>query len=387
MRLFTGTMLFMLAVGLAAADEGPAGQGWLQGKAAEVKPDTCNCIKDLTAAGLGAGQWVSPRLGFEVDGLQSTLRSRHTAASADEQVVQGALLFNLTPYGATWLPYLRVGLGGARVGSPYSVGPETTTRLAFHEGIGLQGFFGRHVMASVEARAVTVETRVERTEKMVLVALGLRWGAPGRSGQPAVWRSVQDPGPALAPAAPAAPVATVLPGAPPAPVDPGPGVPPTPAEPGPGAQTVAAVTPAPAPAATAPPAPASEAAPAAVLPPRIVLDDTMVHFANNQSQLSPAGEDAVREVARTLLGHPGPYRITITGHTSSVGGRAHNQELSRARAQSVARVLAAAGIEAGRMTCVGMGPDQPIASNDTREGQAKNRRVAIDLITAPGRPK
>ena len=65
------------------------------------------------------------------------------------------------------------------------------------------------------------------------------------------------------------------------------------------------------------------------------------------------------------------------GHTDSTGRAAYNMQLSQRRAQSVAGILTAGGVAAGRIATVGMGQTQPVASNDTTAGRAQNRRVEI----------
>lgn len=71
--------------------------------------------------------------------------------------------------------------------------------------------------------------------------------------------------------------------------------------------------------------------------------------------------------------------ITIDGHTDSVGSMEYNQGLSERRAMSVARYLSNKGIQIARFAAYGHGEEQPIASNDTAEGRAANRRVMLTL--------
>lgn len=76
--------------------------------------------------------------------------------------------------------------------------------------------------------------------------------------------------------------------------------------------------------------------------------------------------------------------IEIVGHTDSTGSHAHNMNLSQRRAQSVANYLSAQGVDASRMSTRGAGPDQPVASNATADGRARNRRVEVTLRPLPG---
>ncbi len=81
-------------------------------------------------------------------------------------------------------------------------------------------------------------------------------------------------------------------------------------------------------------------------------------------------------VADILQANPS-LKVEIQGHTDSIGSAEYNMALSKRRAQAVADYLASHGISADRLTVVGMGESQPIASNDTEEGRARNRRVQI----------
>jgi outer membrane protein OmpA-like peptidoglycan-associated protein len=73
-------------------------------------------------------------------------------------------------------------------------------------------------------------------------------------------------------------------------------------------------------------------------------------------------------------------RMTINGHTDSTGSADYNYNLSNRRAQSVTNYLASHGVDQNRLISQGMGPDQPIASNDTEEGRAQNRRVELQIV-------
>jgi chemotaxis protein MotB len=106
-------------------------------------------------------------------------------------------------------------------------------------------------------------------------------------------------------------------------------------------------------------------------------------------QLSEAGQATLAKVAPALKDLTG-HRIVIKGFTDSVPiGPAlrerfpSNVELSKARADAVADLLKAQGVPAGLITTVGQGQAHPLASNDSVEGRAKNRRVEIDIVEAP----
>lgn len=103
-----------------------------------------------------------------------------------------------------------------------------------------------------------------------------------------------------------------------------------------------------------------------------------VTFETDSSQLQPSFRpvldsvvEVVTEFDQTLL--------EIKGYTDSTGSFAHNQKLSEDRAHSVADYFTNAGVARSRIRTTGYGERNPIASNDTAVGRAKNRRVEIDL--------
>lgn len=104
-----------------------------------------------------------------------------------------------------------------------------------------------------------------------------------------------------------------------------------------------------------------------------------VNFEVNRSRLTPDSYRILNEVAQSLLAHP-EVRIEVAGHTDSTGPYSLNTRLSRERAQSVMGYLASQGVDPSRMVARGYGPDRPIATNETLEGRAQNRRVELHLI-------
>jgi outer membrane immunogenic protein len=136
-----------------------------------------------------------------------------------------------------------------------------------------------------------------------------------------------------------------------------------------------------------PPPPPVEEKPVVVAPPppaKIVLDQAVLHFANNKAVMSAEGVEAVQKVAEELKQYTGNYTLVVTGYTSSIGSKAWNKTLSKRRADAVAKVLEDSGIPVSAVQTAGMGPDNPIADNKTAEGQAKNRRVEIEVKAEDG---
>ncbi len=100
------------------------------------------------------------------------------------------------------------------------------------------------------------------------------------------------------------------------------------------------------------------------------------HFAFDSAELT-AEDKAALDKAAARLKELNFVEGTATGHTDSVGEEAYNQKLSERRAQAVVDYLAAQGVAPGRIKAIGMGEAKPIASNETEEGRAENRRVTI----------
>ncbi|MEC9440060.1 MAG: OmpA family protein [Myxococcota bacterium] len=103
-----------------------------------------------------------------------------------------------------------------------------------------------------------------------------------------------------------------------------------------------------------------------------------VLFKTGESNLMPTAQRKLDQVAAVLKEHEDKY-ITIEGHTDSRGDTDDNMSLSRSRATSVMNYLVSQGVPQNRVKAVGVGESQPIASNDTPEGRANNRRVEIIL--------
>jgi len=101
-------------------------------------------------------------------------------------------------------------------------------------------------------------------------------------------------------------------------------------------------------------------------------------FEVDSAQLRPAMEEALREVAERLKASEGDERLTVIGHTDSTGSAEYNRDLSERRAESVADFLAEQGLDRSRMSTDGRGESEPVASNETSAGRARNRRVVIE---------
>jgi len=95
--------------------------------------------------------------------------------------------------------------------------------------------------------------------------------------------------------------------------------------------------------------------------------------------IQPQFQSTLREVAQTLDGYSQTY-VDVLGHTDATGSEAANQTLSVNRAQAVADYLATRGIVSARLAVRGYGESAPLATNDSEEGRALNRRVEIKVV-------
>jgi outer membrane protein OmpA-like peptidoglycan-associated protein len=102
-------------------------------------------------------------------------------------------------------------------------------------------------------------------------------------------------------------------------------------------------------------------------------------FDVNKADLRPAAQTNLAKLAAVLNKYP-DTNILIEGHTDADGTEAYNQTLSERRATSVSTYLAQSAVMSGRMTTVGYGERQPVASNDTTEGKQANRRVEVAIM-------
>ena len=131
------------------------------------------------------------------------------------------------------------------------------------------------------------------------------------------------------------------------------------------------------------PPPAPRPAPAPMAPAPAPAPDTCgrivlrgVNFAFDKSDIDGPSAVVLDAAADQLKECPN-VSVRVEGNTDSIGTDAYNQGLSERRAESVRSHLVSRGVSASRLTAVGYGESQPIASNETDEGRALNRRVEL----------
>ena len=104
-------------------------------------------------------------------------------------------------------------------------------------------------------------------------------------------------------------------------------------------------------------------------------------FDVDSDELKPATKVTIADMAKELR-RIGVTRIRIEGHTDNLGSRIHNVDLSQRRAEIVAREFIASGFPDAAIERKAWGYEHPAAPNDTPEGRALNRRVAIVVVAA-----
>ncbi|HMU39393.1 MAG TPA: OmpA family protein [Pseudomonadota bacterium] len=125
--------------------------------------------------------------------------------------------------------------------------------------------------------------------------------------------------------------------------------------------------------------------------PRVYADDNKIkvleriHFATDQDVILPESFSVLEEIADYIKSHPEWLEILIEGHCDIRADDAYNLNLSQRRANAVLKFLLLRGVEPNRLKAQGFGRSRPIATNDTEEGMALNRRVEFTILkVAPG---
>ncbi|MBH0039436.1 MULTISPECIES: OmpA family protein [unclassified Pseudoalteromonas] len=111
---------------------------------------------------------------------------------------------------------------------------------------------------------------------------------------------------------------------------------------------------------------------------RLVMPSNIT-FATAQSYISSGFNDTLDAIAKVMNKYEKTY-LSVEGHTDSTGKDSFNMNLSRERAQSVKDYLVNQQIMATRISTMGYGETRPIATNDSANGRAQNRRVEIQIV-------
>jgi outer membrane protein OmpA-like peptidoglycan-associated protein len=113
----------------------------------------------------------------------------------------------------------------------------------------------------------------------------------------------------------------------------------------------------------------------------VVTFDSGLLFPFNSSDLLPAGQDNLRNLATSLTQNP-ETEVLIVGHTDAVGSDSYNQNLSEQRASSAASILSVNGVPRDRIRTSGRGELEPISDNESETGRQLNRRVEVAIFAS-----
>src|SRR5262249_12784957 len=105
-----------------------------------------------------------------------------------------------------------------------------------------------------------------------------------------------------------------------------------------------------------------------------------VYFEPGKTLIHPRSTRLLNQIGTVLKAHPEILRVQVQGHTDSSGKVALNLALSQARAEAVVGALIRGGVASQRLMARGFGPSKPVATNATRRGREKNRRVEFRVL-------
>jgi OOP family OmpA-OmpF porin len=116
-------------------------------------------------------------------------------------------------------------------------------------------------------------------------------------------------------------------------------------------------------------------------------DKQVVTFDTNKATLSNMAKSTLDKVAGDLSGMRSGYMVELQGYTDGQGSEQYNIGLSQRRAESVERYLVSKNVPLYRVSILGLGKDNPVADNKSKDGRAQNRRVEVRVLkqAAPGR--
>jgi OmpA-OmpF porin, OOP family len=271
------------------------------------------------------------------------------------------------------VPFVSVGIGGQNIN--YSSTAEDKSRFVADYGVGLKYFLTDSIALRADVRHVLVFGSLYNNLEYAL-GVAFSFGGKKAASKPFV-KDVE-----AEPALPPPPVAKEPEPAPPPPVkapEPAPAPPPPP--------PVREPEPAPAPPPPPPvieemkkaPEAASEVEKEIIEKGRATL---MVQFDTGKAIVKPVYNKEIQKVADVMNKYK-DLNIVVEGHTDNVGGKQYNLNLSQKRAEAIKKVMATKfKINSDRIKAKGFGYSKPIASNSTKEGKQKNRRVeaAVEYI-------
>lgn len=341
----------LLALALAApaiAVAGEADHWYVTPEIGGISPDYRRSLEDQNwLFGLALGREMNQYFNLELNAEGARLHDRHATGHLYTYNTTLDALAILNRDGIV-APYLRLGLGVLR-NTPNN-GPNQT-HFGTDAGIGTYLNLWRSA-DQTEAFSLRPEIKVlwdepgrEQHLSDYIATLGFQFSFGGQ------------------------PVSTPPPTPPPAAAPPPPPPPPPPSPP---AETQ------PAPRAAMKPA----APPPIKIPAKGSVTLTGVTFALDSAHLTDDSRPVLDGVATGLKQHP-RLRVELQGYTDSTGSVTYNMRLSRRRAEAVRDFLIGDGVDSSQLTARGYGPHDPVASNRTAAGRARNRRVVLEVLSNP----
>ena len=109
------------------------------------------------------------------------------------------------------------------------------------------------------------------------------------------------------------------------------------------------------------------------------MSESKIFFATSKAEIKPESYALLDNIAIILINDCKESTVAVSGHTDNKGSQEFNQPLSLSRAKAVMDYLIAKGVEANRLSSAGYGADKPVASNETKEGRAANRRIEFTV--------
>ena len=130
--------------------------------------------------------------------------------------------------------------------------------------------------------------------------------------------------------------------------------------------------------------PPAEPPPPVIVTPRKILITEKIHFEFDKARIRPISFHILDAVVDVLQRNPDILKVQVEGHTDAVGSDAYNQRLSERRSKSVVEYLASHGVSRSRLVAKGLGESNPVDTNDTALGRARNRRTEFTILDRAG---
>ena len=167
--------LLLVSAGLIAAPPAPEPSRWAQFQLAHLDQRNSDCVESSPGYGAGYGTWLTPQWGWEATWLHGSLKDTRGLWKADEDHLGATVLYAPWAKQGRWTPFLRAGLGASRLQNPLSLTGKSGTFAHFTLGAGAQLELSERMLATLEVRSISVDTRTRRQEIAFLAGLGWRW--------------------------------------------------------------------------------------------------------------------------------------------------------------------------------------------------------------------